>query len=186
MRDNLGESLRKAIMRIRGAPYVDEKVIKALIEDLENALIAADVNLDLVLDMTAELKQRALRDIIPPGVSRRDYTLKVLYDELTKLLGKRYAPLKLNPDETTVLMFIGIQGSGKTTSIGKVANYYQRRGFKVGVIGGDTFRPGALAQLQQNLAPINVEVFGDEKEKKALAKSSAILPPCWPVRLPWR
>jgi signal recognition particle subunit SRP54 len=99
---------------------------------------------------------------------RRDYTLKVLYDELTNLLGKKQDPLRLNPNETSVIMFIGIQGSGKTTSIGKIANYFQKRGFKIGVIGGDTFRPGALAQLQQLLAPINVDVFGEEKEKKAI------------------
>jgi signal recognition particle subunit SRP54 len=154
-------------MKIRGAPVVDEKLINELIEDLENALLSSDVNLDLALNMCEEVRLRALKDKIPPGLSRRDYTLKVIYDELTNLLGKKHDPLRLNPNETTVLMFIGIQGSGKTTSIGRVAYYYQKRGFKVGVIGGDTFRPGALAQLEQYLSPINVEVFGDEKEKKA-------------------
>jgi signal recognition particle subunit SRP54 len=167
MLDSLSSSLRTAIMKIRGAPIVDEKVINELVKDLENALLAADINLDLVMNISEEVRERALRDQIPMGVSRRDYTLKVLYDELTKLLGKRYAPLRLNPNELSVLLFIGIQGSGKTVSIGKIANYFQKRGFKVGAIGGDTFRPGALVQLQQYLAPINVEVYGDEKEKKA-------------------
>ena len=154
-------------MKIRGAPIVDENLINELIQDLENALLAADVNLDLVLNVTEEVRERALKDIIPMAVSRKDYTLKVIYDELAKLLGKRYAPLHLNPDETSILMFIGIQGSGKTTSIGKTAYYFQKRGYNVGVVGGDTFRPGALAQLQQYLTPINVEVFGDEKENKS-------------------
>ncbi|MFX0013528.1 MAG: signal recognition particle receptor subunit alpha [Promethearchaeota archaeon] len=167
MLDSLGSSLRKTIMKIRGAPIVDEKLINELIQDLENALLAADVNLDLVLNVTEEVRKRALKDIIPMAVSRKDYTLKVIYDELSKLLGKQYAPLRLNPTEKSILMFIGIQGSGKTTSIGKTANYFQKRGYNVGVIGGDTFRPGALAQLQQYLAPINVEVFGDEKEKNS-------------------
>ena len=154
-------------MKIRGAPIVDEKLIDTLVEDLENALLGADVNLDLTVDMCEEVRKRALTDTLPQAVSRRDYTLKVIYDELTKLLGKNYDPLRLNPQETSVLMFIGIQGSGKTTTIGKTANYFQKRGFKVGVIGGDTFRPGALAQLEQYLSPINIEVFGDEKEKKS-------------------
>jgi signal recognition particle subunit SRP54 len=155
-------------MKIRGAPIVDKKLIDELVQDLEEALISGDVNLDLVYNVTDEVRQKALKDEIPMAVSRRDYTLKVIYDELTKLLGKRYEPLRLNPNETSILMFIGIQGSGKTTSIGKVANYFQKRGYKIGVIGGDTFRPGALAQLQQYLEPIKVEVFGDEKEKKTL------------------
>ena len=167
MLESLGSSLRKTLLKIRGAPIVDEKLINELVEDLENALLSGDVNLDQTVNMCDEVRERALTDIIPPGVSRRDYTLKVIYDELTKLLGKQHNPLRLNPNETSTIMFIGIQGSGKTTSIGKIANYFQKRGFKVGVIGGDTFRPGALAQLQQLLAPINVEVFGDEKEKKA-------------------
>ncbi len=153
-------------MKIRGAPIVDKKLIDELIQDLEDALISGDVNLDLVFNVTKEVRQKALKDEIPMGVSRRDYTLKVIYDELAKLLGKRYEPLRLNPNETSILMFIGIQGSGKTTSIGKVANYFQKRGYKIGVIGADTFRPGALAQLQQYLEPIKIEVYGDEKEKK--------------------
>jgi signal recognition particle subunit SRP54 len=155
-------------MKIRGAPIVDEKLIDTLVEDLENALLSADVNLDLTIDMCEEVRKRALNDTLPPAVSRRDYTLKVIYDELTKLLGKNYDPLRLNPQETSVLMFIGIQGSGKTTSIGKTANYFQKRGFKIGAICGDTFRPGALAQLEQYLSQINVEVFGDKNEKKSI------------------
>ncbi|MFX0086954.1 MAG: signal recognition particle receptor subunit alpha [Candidatus Hodarchaeota archaeon] len=166
MLDSLSSSLRQTIMKIRGAPFVDKKLIDELIQDLEDALISGDVNLDLVFNVTEQVRQRALKDEIPEGVSRRDYTLKVIYDELAKLLGKRYEPLRLNPNETSILMFIGIQGSGKTTSIGKVANYFQKRGYKIGVIGADTFRPGALAQLQQYLEPIKVEVYGDETEKK--------------------
>lgn len=166
MRD-LKNSLRNTIMKIRGAPIVDKKLVDEFCRDLENALLAGDVNLDLTLSMTESIREKALRDHIPMGVSRKNYTLKVLYDELTDLLGKRYTPLHLNPEEFSVLMFIGIQGSGKTTSIGKVANYFQKRGYNIGVIGGDTFRPGALAQLQQYLTLIKVEVFGDESEKKA-------------------
>ncbi len=154
-------------MKIRGAPIVDENLINELIQDLENALLAGDVNLELALNVTEKVRKKAIMDQIPLGVSRRDYTLKIIYDELTNLLGKRYVPLRLNPNETSILMFIGIQGSGKTTTIGKIANYFQKRGYNIGVIGADTFRPGALAQLQQNLAPINVEVFGDEGEKKS-------------------
>jgi len=165
--ESLSSSLRKTIMKVRGAMVVDEKLIDELVNDLENALLAADVNLDLTLSLSAKVRERALKDQLPIAVSRKNYTIKVIYDELTNLLGRQYAPLRLNPNQTSVLMFIGIQGSGKTTTIGKVANYFQKRGFKVGVIGGDTFRPGALAQLKQYVEPIGVEVYGEEKEKKA-------------------
>lgn len=168
MLDSLSSSLRKTIMKIRGAPIVDEKLINELIEDLEDALLSGDVNLDLATNLAEEVRKRALKDEIPMAVSRKDYTIKVIYDELEKLLGKKYEPLRLNPNEKSVLMFIGIQGSGKTTSIGKVANYFQKRGYKIGVIGADSFRPGALAQLQQYLEPIKVEVYGDDKEKKTV------------------
>ncbi len=167
MLSSLSSSLRTSLMKIRGAPIVDEKVINELVNDLENALLAADVNLELVMNFSKQVRDRSLKDQIPMGVSRTNYTLKVLYDELTNLLGKNYDPLRLNPNQKSILMFIGIQGSGKTTSIGKVANYYQKRGFKVGVICGDTFRPGALAQLKQYLEPISVEVYGEENESKA-------------------
>ena len=165
MLDSLSSSLRNTIMKIRGARFVDEKLINELIEDLEDALLSGDVNLALATNLTEEVRKRALKDEIPMAVDRKDYTIKVIYDELEKLLGKKYEPLRLNPNEKSVLLFIGIQGSGKTTSIGKVANYFQKRGYKIGVIGADTFRPGALAQLQQYLEPIKVEVYGDEKEK---------------------
>ncbi len=168
MLEGLSSSLRTTLMKLRGAPIVDKKLIDELIRDLENALLGGDVNLDLVMGMTERVREKALKDDIPLAVSRRDYTIKVIYDELTNLLGRREAPLRLNPNETSVLMFIGIQGSGKTTSIGKFANYYKKRGFKVGVIGGDAFRPGALDQLQQYLRPIEVEVYGDKDEKKAI------------------
>jgi len=167
MLEGLSSSLRTTLMKIRGAPIVDKKLIDELIRDLENALLGGDVNLDLVMGMTERVREKALKDDIPLAVSRRDYTIKVIYDELTTLLGRREDPLRINPNEKSVLMFVGIQGSGKTTSIGKVANYYQKRGFKVGVIGGDTFRPGALDQLQQYLKPIEVEVYGEKDEKKA-------------------
>ena len=106
MLDNLGSSLRKTLLKIRGAPIVDEKLINELVEDLENALLSADVNLDQAVNMCEVVRERALNDIIPPGVSRRDYTLKVIYDELTNLLGKQHNPLRLNPNETSKIMFM--------------------------------------------------------------------------------
>ncbi len=155
-------------MKIRGAPIVDENLINELIQDLENALLSGDVNLELVLNVTEIVREKALKDQIPMGVSRRDYTLKVIYDELTRLLGNKYVPLRLNPNEFSVFMFIGIQGSGKTTTIGKLANYLKQDHWNVGLVCTDTWRPGAYEQLKQLGEKIGLETFGDPEEKKAV------------------
>ncbi|MFX1251717.1 MAG: signal recognition particle receptor subunit alpha [Promethearchaeota archaeon] len=163
----LGKSLKTIISKIKGASIVDEKLVKELVADLQRSLIQADVNIELILQMTEEVKNKALTEKLPPGISRRELTIKAIYDELTRLLGKKHEPLHIDPAKPNVFMFIGIQGSGKTTSLAKLALFLKKRGHKVGVICGDTFRPGALAQLEQLLTPHDIELFGDSKEKSA-------------------
>jgi len=169
MLDSLGTSLRRSLLRIQGASSVDLNLVDQVVEELQEALISSDVNLELALNMGEKVReevQNSLRNL-PPGINRRDFTVKIIYDELTALLGKKYVPLKLDPSTKNIFMFVGIQGSGKTTSIGKVSNYLKKRGYNIGVIGGDTFRPGALDQLKQLLEPIGIEVYGEPNEKKA-------------------
>ncbi len=163
-----GSSLRSIIKKIRRAGLVDKQLIQEIVVDLQRVLLMADVEVDLALEMTARVKERALKDDVAPGVSRRDYAIKVIYDELTILLGKRHQPLLLDPGHQNILLLVGIQGSGKTTTIGKLARYYQKRGFKLGVIGGDTHRPGALDQISQLVEPLQIPVFGNVKEKKSV------------------
>jgi signal recognition particle subunit SRP54 len=164
----LGSSLRNIIKKIRRAGLVDKQLVQEITVDLQRALLMADVEVDLALEMTKRVRERALDDDVAPGVSRRDYTIKLIYDEITNLLGRRHQPLLLDPGKLNVLLLVGIQGSGKTTSIGKLSRYYQKRGFKIGVVGGDTFRPGAFDQLSQVVEPLQVPVFGDPNEKKSL------------------
>ncbi len=166
--ENVGKALRSTINKIRGSAIVDQKVVDEVVRDLQRALLSADVNVKFVMELTERVRKEALTEKLPPGVSRKDYVIKVLYDELTRLLGKRYYPLELDRKRQNKLMFIGIQGSGKTTSLAKLARYLQKRGYHVGVIAGDTFRPGAYQQLVQLLSPYNIEVYGDEKEKNAV------------------
>lgn len=168
MVSGLGSSLRTIIKKIRRAGLVDKQLIHEVVVDLQRALLMADVEVDLALEMTQRVEERALKDEVAPGVSRRDYAIKVIYDEITHLLGRRHQPLLLDPGKQNVLLMVGIQGSGKTTTIGKLARYYQKRGFKMGVIAGDTFRPGAFDQLSQLIEPLQVPVFGEPNEKKSL------------------
>lgn len=163
--EHFGSSIYNALRKIIRAPVVDEATVKELVRDLQRALLQADVNVKLVLSMSKNIEERALEEKIPPGVSRREHVIKVVYEELTRFLGEKSVPLKIEPGKRTVLMLVGIQGSGKTTNSAKLARYFQKRGLKTGVVCADTYRPGAFAQLQQLSTRINVPVYGDTQSK---------------------
>jgi len=163
----LGEALNKALKKLtRGV--VDEKLIKEIVRDIQRALIAADVNIELVFQLSKNIEKRALEEKLPKGVSRKEHIIRIVYDELTKILGEEPEKILLKPSESTIFLMIGIQGSGKTTTTGKLARFFQKRGFKVGVVCSDTWRPGAYQQLQQYCSPHNIDVFGDPEEKNAI------------------
>lgn len=163
--EKLGSSLYESIKKIFGASFVDENIVRELIRDLQRALLQADVNVRLVLDLSKRIEERALKENVPPGISRKEHVIKVVYEEIVRLLGEKPVPLNITPGKRNIFMLVGIQGSGKTTTAAKLARYLQKRGFKVALICADTFRAGALAQLNQLAAQINIPVYGDEREK---------------------
>lgn len=162
--DSLRSGLRSALKKLVGASSIDENLIKELAKDVQRSLLASDVNVKLVLDVTNRLQERALHEQPPPGLSRKDHVVKILYDELARLLGEE-KPLSFKPDKTNIVLMLGIQGSGKTTVTGKLARWLSKHGYKVGVIGADTFRPGALTQLKTICNKVNIDVYGDENLK---------------------
>jgi len=166
--ERFGSSIYDALRKVFRAPVVDEATVKELARDLQRALLQADVNVQLVLSTSKSIEERALKDKVPPGVSRREHVIKVVYEELTRFLGEKPVPLKVKPGERTVLMLVGIQGSGKTTNAAKLARYFQKRGLKTGLVCVDTYRPGAYAQLQQLATRINVPLYGDPKNKSPI------------------
>jgi len=163
--DRLGSSLTNAIKKLFKAGVVDETAVKELVRDIQRALLQSDVNVQLVLSISKRIEERALKENVPPGISRREHVIKVVYEELTRFVGDKPVPLKIEPGKKKIIMLVGIQGSGKTTHVAKLARYYQKRGFKPGMIAADTFRPGAYAQLLQLGNRINLPVFGDAKAK---------------------
>jgi signal recognition particle subunit SRP54 len=163
--ERLGASLHEALRKLFRAAVVDEAAVKELIRDVQRALLQADVNVQLVLDISKRIEERALKEKVPPGISRREHVIKVVYEELTRFLGDKPVPLKVEPGKRKVLMLVGIQGSGKTTAAAKLARYFQKRGLKPALICADTYRPGAFEQLQQLASRINVPVYGDPKSK---------------------
>ena len=180
MFDNLREGLRGALKKVVGASDINEELIDSICKDVQRSLLQSDVNVRLVISITQNLKQRALGEQPPKGLSRKDHIVTILYGELAKLLGysgdviKTIDKAQEDNDPTlampffkagrqNVVLMLGIQGSGKTTVTAKMARWLTKHGYRVGVIGADTWRPGALTQLKMNCSKINVEVFGEEQ-----------------------
>jgi signal recognition particle subunit SRP54 len=163
--DRLGSSLTDAIKKLFRASVIDEAAVKELVRDIQRALLQADVNVQLVLEISKRIEERALKEKMPPGISRREHVIKVVYEELTRFVGEKPVPLNIEPGKRKIMMLVGIQGSGKTTTAAKLARFYQKRGLKPALICADTYRPGAFAQLQQLAGRLNVPIFGDPKNK---------------------
>ena len=164
MLDSLKDNLRDAIKRIVKSSGVDEELIEELSKNVQKALILSDVKIDLILEITDRIKERSLNETPPPGLPRKDHIVKILYDELAGLLGNE-ADFDFKPDRQNKIIMLGIQGSGKTTATSKLAKLLTRQGYSVGVIGADTYRPGALVQLRTMCEKANVEVYGDDANK---------------------
>ena len=160
LKDSLGEAIRKVIK----SSGIDDDLIKALGKDIQKALIISDVDIQMVADLTKRLEERALNETPSPGLSRKDHIVKILYDELSAIMGNE-SDFDFKPGKQNKIIMLGIQGSGKTTTISKLAMFLTRHGYKVGVIGADTYRPGALVQLKTMCQKSKVEVYGEEKNK---------------------
>ncbi|HVX02024.1 MAG TPA: signal recognition particle receptor subunit alpha [Nitrososphaera sp.] len=184
MFDNLRDGLRGALKKIVGASDINEELIDSLCKDIQRSLLLSDVKAGLVKTITDNLKQRAMTEQPPKGLSRKDHIVTILYGELARMLGYSGEIITtidkkgidddpgitafFKPGKQNVVLLLGIQGSGKTTVTAKLARWLTKHGYRVGVIGTDTWRPGALTQLKMNCAKINVEVYGEEESKDAV------------------
>jgi len=147
-------------------PNIDEKAIKELVKDLQRTLLQADVNVELVLQLSKAVEERSIKAQLPPGITRREHVVKVLYEEMTKFVGQEPAKVEVQPGVFKKLMLVGIQGTGKTTTSVKLGRYFQKRGLRIGIVGADTYRPGALEQLLQLAAKVEIPVYGEPGKKK--------------------
>jgi signal recognition particle subunit SRP54 len=163
MIDRLGTSLKDALKKLAGKTVVDRAAVEELVKDLQRALLQADVNVKLVMQLSQAIKTRSLEEEPPKGMSVREHVLRIVYQELVRLVGAS-GEVKLEPQR---ILMAGLQGSGKTTTTAKLARYFQRKGLKTAVICADTFRPGAYDQLSTLCAKINIPCYGDPKEKDA-------------------
>jgi signal recognition particle subunit SRP54 len=161
--DKLGDSLKNTLNKITKSIFVDEKLINELVKDIQRALLQSDTNVQLVFDLSKQIKERAKEDV-PPGITKREQLVKIVYEELTNFLGKEAHEIKISKKPTQI-MLVGLFGSGKTTTAGKLAKFYKKRGYKVAVMQTDTWRPAAYDQLEQLAKDVGVDFFGIKKEK---------------------
>ena len=182
MLDNLRTGLRGAIKKIVRASDINEELIDSLCKDIQRALLQADVNVKLVLEITKRIKERSMNEEPVKGLTRKDHIITILYGELARLLGYSGQTIKnidksqqtaekiinFEPNKQSIILMLGIQGSGKTTVTAKIARWLSKQGYSSGVIGADTWRPGALTQLKMNCSRINAEVYGEEANTDAI------------------
>lgn len=163
--DSLATSLRGTLKKIANASNIDKDIIKEVVRDIQRALLQADVNVKLVLQITKEVERRSLEEKPPGGMSSREHVIRIIYDELVKILGEgRDVTLKKH-----VIMMVGLYGQGKTTTTAKLAKYFQKRGLKIGLIAADVHRPAAYDQLKQLADKINVPIYGNPRASNGVA-----------------
>lgn len=162
--DDLGNSLKGTLKKIANAVYVDSKLIKEVVRDIQRALLQADVNVKLVLDLSKKIEKHALEEKPPAGMSNREHVIHIVYEELVQILGdSRELPIKKQ-----IIMMVGLYGQGKTTTCGKLAIYFKKKGLRPVLIAGDVHRPAAYEQLKQIADQVKVPFYGDKSEKNAV------------------
>ncbi|HPP78138.1 signal recognition particle receptor subunit alpha, partial [Methanospirillum sp.] len=163
MLDTLGSNLKDALRKLAGKTVIDRAAVEELVKDLQRALISADVNVRQVMQLSQTIKKRALDEQPPKGVTAREHVLRIVYEELVALVGKK---VEVTLEKQTILM-AGLQGSGKTTTTAKLARFFKRKGMRVAVICADTFRPGAYTQIKTLCDKVHVPCYGDPSEHDA-------------------
>lgn len=165
MFEKLGEILRKVTDKVANAIFLDKDLVDSIIKDLQRALIEADVNIMLVKQISDKMRKTALDERIK-GIEKKEHIIKILHDELENILGEhKQLKIKREKNEQNRIMLLGLYGSGKTTTVAKIGNYFAKRGHKVALVGLDTHRLAAPEQLKQLAKEHQMPYFIDLSEK---------------------
>ena len=155
----LGSKLTAALNRMQSVTIVCEQVLDRMLGEMARALLEADVNVKIVGDLRKAIKQQANLEGAA-GTNRRKAIQRAVVMELTRILDPKTKPYDMKKGKSNVLMFVGLQGAGKTTTIAKFAHYYKQRGWKCCMVCADTFRAGAYDQLRQNATKLRCPYYG--------------------------
>jgi signal recognition particle subunit SRP54 len=160
----LGSQIQATLQKLQATTVVDEEVLNTILKDISRALLEADVNIKVVGQLRKKVKEGVNLEEIPAGVNRQKLIRKTIIDSLVEMVGGSKEPYRLRKGKSNVVMFVGLQGSGKTTTIAKYANHYARKGWKCAMICADTFRAGAFDQLKQNATKLRIPFYGSHTE----------------------
>src|SRR5450631_1649756 len=161
MFDQLSENLEKAFARLRGRGTLSEADIKEGLREVRRVLLEADVNFALTREFLERVEKKAVGVLQLKSVSPAQQLVKIVYDELTAMLGERREGLKLSSVPPTVVMMVGLQGSGKTTTAAKLARKLKAEGRQVRMIAADVYRHAAIDQLETLGRDLDIPVFAD-------------------------
>jgi signal recognition particle subunit SRP54 len=161
--DSLGKSLRGVLQKIARGSTVDDALLAEVSRDIQRALLQSDVNVQLALDLTQRVKRRAKEEKPPAGASVRDFLVRIIYEEIRGILGPE-RPFEVKPRK---VLMVGLFGQGKTTTAGKLARHFQKKGVRVGLVAADVHRPAAIDQLEQLAKKVGCDFYADRTEQRA-------------------
>lgn len=174
MFENLSDRLQDVVHKIKGYGKITEENISEMMREIRLSLLEADVNYKVVKEFTNNVKEKALGEEVDRSLNPGELFVKIVKDELTELLGGENTPLNVNGNPAT-LMLVGLQGSGKTTTIGKLANYLRKNNKKKPLlVACDVYRPAAIDQLKQIGKELNIEVYSEGKGNPVEISKNAI------------
>ena len=174
MFESLGEKLNNAFKKFRNKGKLTEADVKAGMREIKLALLEADVNFKVVRDFIKIVSERAVGAEVLESLLPAQQVVKIVNEELTRLMGGSQAKLTIAPKPPTVIMMVGLQGAGKTTHAGKLAGMYKKQGKRPLLVAGDIYRPAAIKQLQVVGEKLDIPVFtmGDKVSPVEIAKES--------------
>lgn len=163
--EGLSSKLQDITRRLRGKARITESDLKDMLREVKLALLEADVNYKIVKDFIENVQQKALGQDVLKSLTPGQQVIKIVKDELVELLGGQESRIHFTPNPPTVIMLVGLQGSGKTTTAGKLANLLRKEGKKPLLVACDVYRPAAIKQLQVVGAQLNIPVYSNEQSK---------------------
>ena len=174
MFENLSEKLNNAFRFFKNKGKLSEADVKAGMREIKLALLEADVNFKVVRDFIKMVSERAVGSEVLESLVPAQQIVKIVNEELIKLMGTSQAKLTIAPKPPTVIMMVGLQGAGKTTHAGKLAGMYKKQGKRPLLVAGDVYRPAAIKQLQVVGEKLDIPVFtmGDKVSPVEIAKES--------------
>ena len=177
--EGLSEKLQSITKKIRGKTRITESDLKEMLREVKLALLEADVNYKIVKDFIADVQEKALGQDVLKSLTPGQQVIKIVKDELVDLLGGEESKINFTPNPPTIIMLVGLQGSGKTTTAGKLANILRKQGKRPLLVACDIYRPAAIKQLQVVGKQLDIPVFANENSKDVVhiakqAKDAAI------------